>query len=395
MAKRGGAVARAVEGGSAAENVDAGLSELIGLAERSGPPRVPHDVGNFNPEGARPARGANRAAARSPQARATVTPMRRAQHVQTFDDEQLERDVQGERSGVEESFNDDPNTRSFDDQGDEQDVDQRGGAAHDTGFDDQAQDDEELDPRDRELADLRAWRQEQENRQAVTEARLETAIRMQSGQAQPNAQAGTANDPRAAAIANAMAYNNLLVAGIDEASMQTLGLTPQGARTLETFLRVNLEGFKQKFLQAYTLDQEYTRAQVTTAQQADKSLENVTAAFWQANPDLTDYEWEVSSLSKQIAEAHPHVVQDPALWVKTTATAVRNHLARRGIRTSARAGQQVQRDPRQFGSADQAPRRVRPATMDMPGTGGGFSGGAGRRLDPVTKDILDLVRFSG
>lgn len=396
MARGRGAVSAAVASGSSAENVDAGLSELIGLAERSGPPNVPRNLGNFDPErGVRPARGSSRAAARSPQEerapqRATVTRIRN-ERLQSFDDERAETAARREIGGAQVHDVDDGGFDQDDDVDQQPLEDLEPARGVRTARPEIEDDVDDVDPRDRELHELRSWRAEQDQREQLRDAKLEGVLAaMRGGQTAPAA--APAADARVQAVTKSLAYGNISIARIDEQTRATLGLTEQGARVLETLIEANLHGTVQKIVQAYALDQELTRAQQTQVQAADSGMRDVTAAFWQANPGLQDYQEEVNWISAEIARQHPEVKGNPALWIKATTTAVTNHLARRGIRVGRAQPQQTRQHDEEIGAYDQAPRRVRPATMDMPGSGGGFGGG--RRLTPTQKDILDLVAFS-
>jgi hypothetical protein len=397
MARRPrGAVAMATDAGAAIENVQAGVDELTGLAERSGAPDVPSDLGNFRPEAERPRRAAARAEGRA----RVVTPIRRAHRLPNFEDEALERAEQLRARGGQAAEEVEPEGEDLE-QGAEG-VEQRGAGARQRWEEPQGEDldDEDLDPRDVELAGLRAAMAEAQIREEAREARYHEALRQVSqGRAQPQA----TSDPRATAIAQRLQFKNILPFRIDEAAARAMNLTPEGAQHLETMLRTSAFSLTQTLLEAYNLNEEL-KGQQETAQQnqavtEQRRRETVRDAFYAANEDLVPYAKFVTRVSAELAAEYSGQLSDPQ-WIQLTNARVRQELRELGVRVALQSPGASARS--RFAPAGTRPAigpaggyrpAIRPAAMDF---GGGRSmGGGGRALSPITKEILDLSRFGG
>lgn len=387
MGRRRGksAVAAATESGFEAESVQEGIDDILGMA---GPAQEPDNLGNFKPDlGDDP---------REHRPRQPSPPSRRArpQPLATPEDESAAaRALRGGR----------PDPEPSDDDVDEQPPSRA--ARPELEDTPEGEDDGDLDPRDRELAELRAWRAERDLADQDRDTRLNRALdeldRQRTG-GRGAAPAGDAvdADPRAVEIARRLRPENIVPFAIDEVARENLGLTPQGGKTLDAMFRAQATHIVQLMLHAYNLDQELTRTQSSEAERtAARESDEITRArdaFYAGNRDLVDYQSEVTWLSREVAEDHARRTGrriSPAEWIPETSRRVREHLRSRGVRVAPYAPAY---DPRGGGrgvapgaSLGRGGGRARPAGMDY-GAGGGGNGKT--RLTPLEDEMFAMAR---
>lgn len=369
------------------ENLQAGMEELLALADESGPPEERRDLGNFG-EDSTPTGN------RQPPAR-----QRQPERLQTAEEEILERQVRGEQVGKRTERVEREELPEDDEPVDERE--ERVAARREDDapaddaepVDDEPVDDAEPEDEPREARGRRepAWARELREQNAYLRGLVEPILRGRAQPAQPEAPKPPASEP--------ITLDNVLPFRLGPDFIETLrtGDVGQAANLLDLAVRTAVfHGLNRGGEQVRALVDSLPKPEAVIAQREAlaRTQDAIERAFYKKHRDIDQQKHGrlvdlVSADTKRRLEAEGRFTTQA--WIDETA-----HETRRlgGIKRQAQRGSaaDIERDVERSDERRGNVRQIRrPAFSES-----GVSTGRATKRAPVTgeqKEILDLVRF--
>lgn len=373
------------------EPVQSGLEELIQIAEDSGPPNVPEDVGNFPAESTPTGN------------RAPVQRTREPQRLQTAEDEMLERQVRGEQVGkrserAAQRPEDDEPLEALEDEREERDPPRARAevvAERHLEDDDEVLEEEPVAEED-EQDDQDGLRHLPPAMRAELQRRDQEIARLQ-GMVQAVLAGGRPAQPEPAKPAEELTIDNILPykLGRDFITAIRSGDEEQAANVMQAAIATAVWHAGQKYGERLqTVLEARNPERIIQAREAvAQGKAQLERAFYSAHKDIDPEQHGelVGLLSGQVKQ---RLVAErgergftPKEWIDETAREVRRIA---GIRRTTRPAARAQRPERVDERRGQVVR-MRPAFSET--SSGGGRGAARKPITNEQKDILDLVRF--